>query len=87
MKVIKNNIMVIEPKEEEKKSASGLILQNTRIDYSKPVKAEVVDTGAEVMYVHPGDVVYYEPMVGTKIEQDDKIYRIFPEDSVIAIEG
>lgn len=87
MKVIKNNIMVSEPKEEEKKSASGIIIQNTRVDYSKPKKAVVVDTGAEVMYVHPGDVVYYEPAVGITIEQDDLIYRIFPEDSVVAVEG
>jgi len=84
--------VVVEPKEAEDKTASGIILPDTAQE--KPQEATVVaigpgkasDTGTIVkMTVKVGDKVLYGKYSGTEVTVDGKEYLIMRESDILAI--
>jgi chaperonin GroES len=84
--------LVVEPQEEEGKTASGIILPETAKE--KPQKGTVLaagpgrtdDYGKRIeMDVKIGDVVLYARYTGTEIKIDDKKLLILKESDVLAI--
>ena len=84
--------VVVEPKEAEDKTASGIILPDTAQE--KPQEATVVamgpgkasDSGTIVkMTVKVGDKVLYGKYSGTEVAVDGKEYLIMRESDILAI--
>jgi chaperonin GroES len=84
--------LVVEPKEREQTTASGLVLPETAKE--KPQEGTVIaigpgrrdDDGKRIeMDVALGDVVLYAKYGGTEIKIDDKKYLILKESDVLAI--
>jgi len=84
--------VVVEPKEAEDKTASGIILPDTAQE--KPQEATVVamgpgkasDSGTIVkMTVKVGDKVLYGKYSGSEVTVDEKEYLIMRESDILAI--
>ena len=84
--------LVIEPKEREQTTASGLVLPESAKE--KPQEGEVLavgpgrrdDDGKRIaMDVAVGDVVLYAKYGGTEIKLDGKKYLILKESDVLAL--
>jgi chaperonin GroES len=83
-KPLKDRVL-IEPKEAEEKTASGIIIPDSAKE--KPQKGVVVAVGDgkkdEPMSVKEGDHVIYGKFAGTEITIDDKDYLIMREDDIL----
>ncbi|MEM7110992.1 MAG: co-chaperone GroES [Chloroflexota bacterium] len=84
--------LVIEPKEREQTTASGLVLPESAKE--KPQEGEVLAVGPGrrdedgdriAMDVAVGDIVLYAKYGGTEIKLDGKKYLILKESDVLAI--
>ena len=84
--------LVVEPKEREEATASGIILPETAKE--KPQEGEVIavgpgrrdDDGDRIeMDVSVGDMVLYAKYAGTEIKVDGKKLLILKESDVLAI--
>ena len=79
--------VVIEPKEAETKTASGLYIPDTAKE--KPQQGTVVAAGPgkkdEPMEVKCGDVVLYGKYSGTEVTVDEKKYLIVKQSDILAI--
>ena len=84
--------LVVEPRERESTTASGLVLPETAKE--KPQEGEVIavgpgrrdENGKRIeMDVNVGDVVLYAKYGGTEIKIDDKKVLILKESDVLAI--
>ena len=79
--------MVIEPKEAETKTASGIFIPDTAQE--KPQQGTVVAAGPgkkdEAMEVKVGDVVLYGKYAGTEVTVEDKKYLIVKQSDILAI--
>ena len=79
--------ILIEPKEAETKTASGLFIPDTAKE--KPQEGKVIAVGPgkkdEPMEVKPGDVVLYGKYAGTEINVDGKAYMIMRQSDVLAV--
>ncbi len=79
--------VVIEPKEAETKTASGLYIPDTAKE--KPQQGTVVAAGAgkkdEAMELKVGDKVLYGKYAGTEVTFDDKKYLIMKQSDVLAV--
>ena len=83
-KPLKDRVLV-EPKEAEEKTASGIIIPESAKE--KPQKGVVVAVGEgkkdEPISVKEGDHVIYGKFAGTEITIDDKDYLIMREDDIL----
>jgi len=86
--------LVVEPREREATTASGLVLPETAKE--KPQEGEVIAVGPGrrdedgkriEMDVKVGDVVLYAKYGGTEVKIDDKKLLILKESDVLAIVG
>lgn len=79
--------VVLEPKEAETKTASGLYIPDNAKE--KPQQGTVVAVGPgkkdEPMELKVGDVVLYGKYAGTEVTVDDKKYLIVKQSDVLAI--
>ena len=79
--------VLIEPKEAETKTASGLYIPDTAKE--KPQQGTVLATGPgkkdEAMEVKPGDQVLYGKYSGTEVTVEDKKYLIVKQSDILAI--
>ncbi|MDR0726207.1 MAG: co-chaperone GroES [Prevotellaceae bacterium] len=79
--------VLIEPKEAEEKTASGLYIPNTAKE--KPQRGTVIAAGPgkkdEPMEVKVGDEVLYGKYSGTEISVDSKDYLIMRVSDILAI--
>ena len=79
--------MVIEPKEAETKTASGIYIPDTAKE--KPQQGKVVAAGPgkkdEAMEVKVGDEVLYGKYAGTEVTVEDKKYLIVKQSDILAI--
>ena len=79
--------VVIEPKEAETKTASGIYLPDTAKE--KPQQGTVLAAGPgkkdEPMEVKVGDVVLYGKYSGTEVTVDEKKYLIVKQSDILAI--
>ena len=78
--------VVIEPKEAETKTASGLYIPDTAKE--KPQMGTIVAAGPgkkdEPMEVKVGDVVLYGKYAGTEVTVEDKKYLIVKQSDILA---
>ncbi len=79
--------VVIEPKEAETKTSSGLYIPDTAKE--KPQQGTIVAAGPgkkdEPMEVKVGDVVLYGKYAGTEVTVEDKKYLIVKQSDILAI--
>ena len=79
--------MVLEPKEAETRTASGLYIPDNAKE--KPQQGTIVAVGPgkndEPMELSVGDVVLYGKFAGTEISIEDKKYLILRQSDVLAI--
>ena len=79
--------VVIEPKEAETKTASGIFIPDTAKE--KPQQGTVVAAGPgkkdEAMEVKVGDVVLYGKYAGTEVTVDGVKYLIVKQSDILAI--
>ena len=79
--------VVIEPKEAETKTASGIFIPDTAKE--KPPQGTIVAAGPgkkdEPMEVKVGDVVLYGKYAGTEVTVEDKKYLIVKQSDILAI--
>ncbi|MCQ2165830.1 MAG: co-chaperone GroES [Bacteroidales bacterium] len=79
--------VVIEPKEAETKTASGLYIPDTAKE--KPQQGKIVAAGPgkkdEPMEVKVGDTVLYGKYAGTEITVEGKDYLILKQSDILAI--
>lgn len=84
--------LVVEPKEQEGKTASGIILPETAKE--KPQEGTVLATGPGriddagkriAMDIRTGDVVLFPRYGGTEIKMDDRKLLIIKESDILAI--
>ena len=86
--------LVVEPKEQEEMTASGLILPETAKE--KPQQGTVIavgpgrrdDNGKRIeMDVNEGDIVLYAKYGGTEVKMEGKKLLILKESDVLAVVG
>lgn len=79
--------VLVEPKEAETKTASGLYIPDTAKE--KPQEGKVLAVGSgkkdEPMEVKAGDTVLYGKYAGTEINVDGKSYMIMRQSDILAI--
>ncbi len=79
--------VLIEPKEAETKTASGIYIPDTAKE--KPQQGTVLAAGPgktdEAMEVKVGDVVLYGKYAGTEVTVDEKKYLIVKQSDILAI--
>lgn len=79
--------ILVEPKEAETKTASGLYIPDTAKE--KPQEGKVIAVGPgkkdEPMEVKPGDVVLYGKYAGTEINVEGKVYMMMRQSDVLAV--
>jgi chaperonin GroES len=79
--------VLIEPKEAETKTASGLFIPDTAKE--KPQEGKVLAVGSgkkdEPMELKAGDKVLYGKYAGTEITVDGKSYMIMRQSDVLAV--
>ena len=79
--------VVIEPKEAETKTASGIYIPDTAKE--KPQQGTVIAAGPgkkdEPMEVKVGDVVLYGKYAGTEVTVEEKKYLIVKQSDILAI--
>lgn len=79
--------VLIEPKEAEVKTASGIFIPDTAKE--KPQQGKVVAAGPgkkdEPIEVKVGDEVLYGKYAGTEVTVDDKKYLIVKQSDILAI--
>lgn len=79
--------VLIEPKEAETKTASGLYIPDTAKE--KPQQGVVIAAGPgkkdEPMEVKVGDQVLYSKYAGTEVTVEDKKYLIVKQSDILAI--
>ena len=79
--------VLVEPKEAEEKTASGIIIPDTAKE--KPQKGTVVAVGPgtkdEEMQVKVGDVVLYGKYAGTELSIDGKDYLMMRQSDILAV--
>ncbi len=79
--------VLIEPKEAEEKTASGIIIPDSAKE--KPQKGTVIAVGPgskdEEMQVKVGDVVLYGKYAGTELSVDGKDYLMMRQSDILAI--
>ena len=79
--------VLIEPKEAETKTASGIYLPDTA--KGKPQQGKVIAVGPgkkdEPMEVKEGDEVLYGKYAGTEVTVEDKKYLIVKQSDILAI--
>ena len=78
--------VLVEPKEAETKTASGLYIPDTAKE--KPQQGVVIAVGPgkkdEPMELKAGDVVLYGKSAGTEVSYEDKKYLIMKQSDVLA---
>ncbi len=78
--------VLVEPKEAETKTASGLFIPDTAKE--KPQQGIVIAAGPgkkdEPMEVKVGDVVLYGKYSGTEVAYEDKKYLIMKQSDILA---
>ena len=79
--------VLVEPKEAETKTASGIYIPDTAKE--KPQQGTVLATGPgkkdEPMEVKEGDSVLYGKYAGTEVTYEGKTYRIMKQSDILAI--
>ena len=79
--------VLIEPKEAETQTASGIYIPDKAQE--KPQQGRIVAAGPgkkdEPMEVKKGDVVLYGKYAGTEVTVDDKKYLIVKQSDILAI--
>ena len=79
--------VLIEPKEAETKTASGIYIPDTAKE--KPQQGKVLAAGPgkkdEPMEVKVGDMVLYGKYAGTEVTVEDKKYLIVKQSDILAI--
>lgn len=79
--------VLIEPKEAETKTASGIFIPDTAKE--KPQQGKVLAAGPgkkdDPMEVKVGDMVLYGKYSGTEVTVDDKKYLIVKQSDILAI--
>jgi chaperonin GroES len=79
--------VVIEPKEAETRTASGIYIPDTAKE--KPQQGKVVAAGPgkkdEAMEVKVGDEVLYGKYAGTEVTYEEKKYLIVKQSDILAI--
>lgn len=79
--------VLVEPKEAETKTASGLYIPDTAKE--KPMEGKVLAAGPgkkdEPMELKAGDIVLYGKYAGTEINVDGKSYMIMRQSDILAI--
>ena len=79
--------VLIEPKEAETKTASGIFIPDTAKE--KPQQGTVLAVGPgkkdEPMEVKVGDVVLYGKYAGTEVAVEEKKYLIVKQSDILAI--
>lgn len=79
--------VLVEPKEAETKTASGLYIPDTAKE--KPQEGKVIAAGPgkkdEPMEVKVGDEVLYGKYAGTEVTVEDKKYLIVRQSDIMAI--
>jgi len=79
--------VVIEPKEAETQTSSGLYIPDKAQE--KPQQGKIVAAGPgkkdEPMEVKVGDVVLYGKYAGTEVNVDEKKYLIVKQSDILAI--
>ena len=79
--------VLIEPKEAETKTASGIYLPDTAKE--KPQQGKVIAVGPgkkdEPMEVKEGDEVLYGKYAGTEVTVEEKKYLIVKQSDILAI--
>lgn len=79
--------VLVEPKEAETKTASGIYIPDTVKE--KPQQGKVLATGPglkdQPMEVKAGDTVLFGKYSGTEITLDDKTYLIVKQSDILAI--
>jgi chaperonin GroES len=81
--------VLVEPKEAETKTASGLYIPDTAKE--KPQQGTVIAVGGgkkdEPMELKVGDVILYGKYSGTEINVDGKDYLMMRQSDVLAVIG
>ncbi len=81
------DIVLVEPKEAETKTASGLYIPDTAKE--KPQEGKVIAAGPgkkdEPMEVKVGDEVIYGKYAGTEVTVEGKKYLIVKQSDILAI--
>ena len=86
MKLLFKNVMVKELPEGEEVTSTGIFLGNAKVNYRKPVMAEVVAVGDEVNEnIQIGKFAMYLPGTGDVVDCEDYKLRILEDKNIILV--
>ena len=85
------NRVIIEKKEQEQTTKSGIVLTDSAKEKSNEGviiavgQGRLLDNGTQVAQVSEGDTIVFQQYAGTEVKRGDKTYLILNEEDILAI--
>ena len=86
MRAIGKNIIIVEIKEDIKKTSGGLLLGEAHRDDIRFRRGTIVSPGSDVTVVKEGDIVYFDKAAGSNIELPGGVKKVIRENDIIIVE-
>jgi len=80
-----NKYILVNPIEEQLKTASGLMLSGTDAEDMRYKKAEIVAVGTNVTDMNVGDMIYYDKRSGYSVMIENRMVTIILERDVVVV--
>lgn len=77
--------ILVEPIEEQLKTASGLLLSGTDAEDMRYKKAKVIKVGTDVSVIKDGDTIYYDRRSGYSVVMNDITVTVILERDVVVV--
>ena len=77
--------ILVEPIEEQLRTASGLMLSGTDAEDMRYKKAKVIKAGTDVSVIKDGDTIYYDRRSGYSVLMEDKQVTVILERDVVVV--
>jgi len=85
MRAIGKYIVINPTKETETTTKGGLILAEKQREDIRYRQAEIIEVGADVNVLKPGDNIYYDKSAGFNIEIKKNNYKVIKEFDVVVV--
>ncbi len=81
-----NHYVVVDRIKENKKTKSGLILDETKDEEIRYFKGKIISAGNLVEVIKENDIVWYDRHAGHGIEFEDKFYFVIKSSDIVLVD-
>ncbi len=81
-----NHYVVVDRIKENKKTKSGLILDEAKDEEIRYFKGKIISAGSLVEVIKENDIVWYDRHAGHGIEFEDKFYFVIKSSDIVLVD-